>query len=214
MAGTVHITYIFDPLCGWCYGASATLQKLAARPDIAISPAPSGLFAGDGARPMDEGFASYAWANDQRIAALTGQPFSQVYRDKVLGDRTRPLDSGPATLALTAVALSAPDQELHALAAIQKIRYVEGGDVTDTAVLARVLRGLGLHEAADRLAAPDGALLAANAGRVGAARDEMRRFGGNGVPALIAGAGGSRRMMPTGVLFGSVDALIDMLAAA
>lgn len=36
MADITHITYLFDPLCGWCYGASAMLQKLAARPDVAI----------------------------------------------------------------------------------------------------------------------------------------------------------------------------------
>ena len=27
MAAATHITYLFDPLCGWCYGASATLEK-------------------------------------------------------------------------------------------------------------------------------------------------------------------------------------------
>jgi putative protein-disulfide isomerase len=41
-----HITYLFDPLCGWCYGASAVLEKLVARPDFAIDLAPTGLFAG------------------------------------------------------------------------------------------------------------------------------------------------------------------------
>ena len=91
MAATTHITYLFDPLCGWCYGASATLEKLVAQPDFTIELAPTGLFAGDGAKPMDDGFAAYAWENDQRISRLSGQPFSEDYRHKVLGDRTRPL---------------------------------------------------------------------------------------------------------------------------
>src|SRR5256885_10329512 len=84
MADAAHITYLFDPLCGWCYGASPTLEGLAARPDFIIKLAPTGLFAGEGARPMDDGFAAYAWANDQRIARLTSQTFSEDYRRKVL----------------------------------------------------------------------------------------------------------------------------------
>src|SRR5437763_9595920 len=124
MSAPIHITYLFDPLCGWCYGASTLLEQLAARPDFAVALAPTGLFAGDGARPMDDGFAAYAWSNDQRISRLSGQPFSEAYRRDVLGDRTRLFDSGPATLALTGVALTAPDRELEALKAIQLLRYV------------------------------------------------------------------------------------------
>src|SRR3954447_5086798 len=115
MSAPIQITYLFDPLCGWCYGASTLIEQLVARPDFAVELAPTGLFAGEGARPMDDGFAAYAWTNDQRISRLSGQPFSEAYRRDVLGDRTRLFDSGPATLALTAVALTAPDREFAAL---------------------------------------------------------------------------------------------------
>mgnify|MGYP006193589177 CR=1 FL=1 len=68
MSKTLH--YVFDPLCGWCYGASATVSAVSRQPGIQLRLLPSGLFSGQGARSMDEGFASYAWANDQRIASL------------------------------------------------------------------------------------------------------------------------------------------------
>lgn len=214
MADTIHITYLFDPLCGWCYGASPILEKLAAQENIAIELAPTGLFAGDGARPMDNNFAAYAWANDERISRLTGQPFSQVYRRDVLGDRTRLFDSGPATLALTAVALTAPDREFEALKAIQKTRYVEGGDITDIATLTTVLRGLGLYKATDFFATHDDELLAACRRRFETARQDMRRFGADGVPALIAGSGNSRRIVRASALFGRIDVLMEGLSAA
>ncbi|WP_346015312.1 hypothetical protein [Bradyrhizobium sp. 39] len=60
MSARIPITYLFDPLCGWCYGASTLIEQLVARPDFAIELAPTGLFAGEGARPMDDGFAAYA----------------------------------------------------------------------------------------------------------------------------------------------------------
>ena len=44
---------------------------------------------------MDAQFAAYAWANDQRIQQLTGQPFTQVYRDRILGAATGVLIPAP-----------------------------------------------------------------------------------------------------------------------
>lgn len=209
-----HITYLFDPLCGWCYGASATLENLMRDPDLHVELAPTGLFAGAGARPMDAGFADYAWSNDQRIARLTGQPFSDAYRDNVLKDHSRLFDSGPATLAIAAVAVTAPERAFEALKAIQHARYVEGRDITDIAVLAQVLRSLDMPEIADRLETPDEALIAAYRSRVETARAAMRRFGAEGVPALIVGAGDSRRLLRASALFGSTDMLLAGLKAA
>ena len=214
MTAKVHVTYLFDPLCGWCYGASPMLEQLVARPDFTIDLMATGLFAGDGARPMDDDFAAYAWTNDQRISRLSGQPFSEAYRHNVLGDRTRLLDSGPSTLALTAVALAAPDRQCATLKAIQNARYVEGRDTTDIPVLSDVLRALNLPEIADRLANPDDVLMAAYRTRLEAARAQMHRFGTNGVPTLIVGAGDDRRIVGGSALFGSMEVLIEGLKAA
>ncbi len=214
MVDTIHITYLFDPLCGWCYGASAKLEQLAARPDIELQLAPTGLFSGAGGRPMDAGFAAYAWASDQRIGKLSGQPFSEDYRSKVLGDHTGSINSGPATLALTAVALTAPEQEFEALKAIQKARYVEGRDITDIAVLGDILRSLELNKAAECLAASDAELIGANQDRVASANADTRKFGANGVPNLIVGDGVKRRLVAGGALFESLETLVEDLKAA
>lgn len=214
VTGRTHVAYLFDPLCGWCYGASPAIGRLIARPDITINLMPTGLFAGAGARTMDAAFADYAWSNDQRIARLTGQPFSEAYRHKVLADRSRPFDSGPATLAIIAVAITAPERAFEALKAIQHARYVEGRDITDVTVLARVLRTLDMPEIADRLETPDEALMAAYRSRVETARGAMRRLGAEGVPALIVGAGDSRRLVRANALFGSIDMLVAELTAA
>ncbi len=211
MATTTHVTCLFDPLCGWCYGASALLEELAGQPDFVVNFMATGLFAGDGARPMDDSFAAFAWTNDQRISRLTGQPFSAAYRQNVLTDRTRLFDSGPATLALTAVALVAPDHCGGALKSVQTARYVDGRDITDIAVLSDVLRAMNLGECADRLTHPDEELMTAFRSRVDTARQEMQRFGANGVPALIVGVGDNRSLLPGNDLFVSPDVLIARL---
>lgn len=206
---------LFDPLCGWCYAAAPALNYLQGVEGIEVALAPTGLFAGAGARPMDAQFAAYAWANDQRIQQLTGQPFTQVYRDHILGAANRRFDSGPATLALTAVAQTAPDRELEALHALQHARYVEGRDNADPVVIADVLNSLGLQAAAARLREPSDALRVALLERVAAARVTMQLLGAQGVPQLaVAGQGGALRLVGGDALLGPRDALLARVQAA
>jgi len=198
------ITYLFDPLCGWCYGATPALDKLASTIGIDLKLAPTGLFSGEGARPMDAEFATYAWSNDQRIARLSGQVFSDAYRRNCLLKAGVTFDSGPATLALSAVERSAPARERETLKAIQNARYVDGRDITKLSVLSEILHELGLSEAADRVAAPDESLLMTNRARIAEARAEMRQFGTAGVPALLVGDE-RRRLVRANELFGDFD---------
>lgn len=203
------LTYLFDPLCGWCYGASSTVSDIAQIPGVTLKLMPTGLFSGQGARLMDDNFAEYAWSNDQRISRLTGQRFTENYRLHVLHDRNQAFDSGPATVALTAVSLTAPEQELAALKAIQHARYVEGQNVTDRDVLATLLESLGLSDAARLIRQPDDALLQANQARLHDARQLMLAVGAQGVPNVVLGDGAQRHLIPAGKLFSDAQAFLQ-----
>jgi len=209
------VTYLFDPLCGWCYAAAPALHYLQDVAGVDVALAPTGLFAGAGARPMDAQFAAYAWANDQRIQQLTGQPFTQAYRDHILGAANGRFDSGPATLALTAVAQTAPGCELDALHALQRARYVDGRDTADVAVLADVLNALGLADAAAMVLAPDAGLHRAIAARFASAQATMQAVGARGVPQLVvAGQGGALRLLSGDALLGPREQLVALVRAA
>ena len=212
---TVTVTYLFDPLCGWCYAAAPALKFLQAQEGVEVVLAPTGLFAGAGARPMDAQLAAYAWANDQRIQQLTGQPFTQAYRDQILGAEGGRFDSGPATLALTAVAQTAPERELDALHALQHARYVDGRDNTDPAVIAEVLRALGLQQAVILALSPDTALQRATAERTATAQAMLRAVGARGVPQLVVtGQGGALRLLGGDALLGPREQLLALVRAA
>jgi len=209
---TTTLLYLFDPLCGWCYGASAAVSEAASSTDIQFELLPSGLFSGSGARPMDDSFAAFAWSHDQRIERMTGQPFSERYRRDVLADRHQRLDSGPATLALTAVAMTAPQRELEALQAIQRARYVEGRDVTKSWTLIDVLAARGLDASAAMLADSSAPLLEASDSRTARARALMRELGVNGVPAFVLEANGQRRLLRVDSLHSNPRSLVEHLA--
>jgi putative protein-disulfide isomerase len=212
MDKTLH--YLFDPLCGWCYGTAPVVAAAQEAPGVRVELHPTGLFSGPGARPMDDAFAAFAWSNDQRIARLTGQRFTEAYRHQVLGDRQGLLDSGPATVALTAVRLTEPARELEALKAIQNARYVSGSDVTSLAVLAKLLEGLALGAAAARIAHPDADLLAANQARTARAQALMREVGARGVPTLIVESGEKRRVLDHTAAYANAQAVVAQLEAA
>jgi len=209
----MRITYLFDPLCGWCYGASPALERLWRRADVTLQLAPTGLFAGENARPMDASFAAFAWQNDQRIERLTGQVFSPAYQQQVLGATQARFDSTSATLGVVAVGLTEPERELEALQALQQARYIDGLDNALLSVVAEVLSSAGFAFAANRLLAPDAELLDAYEARLTAARREMARFGAQGVPTLVVEDARGSRLLPSSVLFGDLAGLDAQLSA-
>lgn len=177
-----EIIYLFDPLCGWCYGASDGLDKLAAAGNTLIRMQPTGLFA-RGGRVADAGFAGYVWQNDQKIAALTGLPFSEIYRSRLLSGDGRAFDSWAMTTVLTAVAKTASEREIETLKAFQTARYQYGRDTADMRTVKAVLNEAGLTQAASMAGSPE--LADATEQRILEGRALMRQFGLSGVPGLL-----------------------------
>lgn len=209
----IAVTYLFDPLCGWCYGASPALQRLGREASIALELAPTGLFSGGG-RVMSAEFADYAWSNDLRISKLTGQPFSEAYRSEVLGRHGSRFDSSAASLALTAVAQTAPAEALNGLKLLQEARYVDGLDICTPQGVDKVLRTHGLTTAADLLAHADADLQLQHDARIQKARRLMQVHGAQGVPALVVHGAGGARLVRGDAIYRGHDALIAAITAA
>ena len=202
------VLYIYDPLCGWCYAASPTIDRLI-QAGLTVNLQPSGLFSVPG-RVLTAEFAAYAWENDQRISTLTGQRFSETYHRNVLGAVGTPFDSSVATLALTAVAMSEGAREAEALKALQEARYIAGRDITDASSVGAILRNAGCLEAAASLEARSPALTSLNASRVAASQATMRKIGASGVPTLVMVDGEKRRLLDSKLLYGGGDDLLTL----
>ncbi len=204
MSSHDHLIYLYDPLCGWCYGSLPAVHRLADTNKHIVEPLPSGLFTGDPHRRMDADLAEHVRSVDSRIAAMTGQRFTDVYRRKVLGDRHMPFDSQPATEALTAVSLWNVRKELDALHALQRERFVAGRNLADAGVIARALAAsLGGSDAEWRARLANPKLAQATQARIARARHIMRSVGVNGVPTLVWPSRTGLRLLPGRWLFGS-----------
>lgn len=210
-----HLMFLYDPLCGWCYGAMPAIHALADLGGCIVEPVPSGLFAGDPARRIGPEMGQYIEQADARIASMSGQRFSDAYRRKVLNNPAMPFDSGPATEALTAVSRWNVLRELDALHALQRERFVAGRDTSDREVIAQALAASLGDDAAQwhaRLADPR--LPQATEARTVRAQRVMQAIGVQGVPALVWPSEEGLRLLPGQWLFSDkpLAALLATLA--
>ena len=141
MGGRLH--YLFDPLCGWCYGAAPLLEAAAGVPGLAIELHGGGMLTGSNRRAINPQWRAYVLPHDRRIAELSGQPFGDGYFDGLLSDQAAVLDSEPPISAILAVQAIA-GQGLALLQRVQRAHYVEGRRIAELQVLAELAGELGL----------------------------------------------------------------------
>ena len=149
---TTILHYLYDPLCGWCYG-TAPLVK-AAREVLSVRPHGGGMMTGARRQAVTPQLRDFVKPHDARIAQLSGQRFGQGYLDGLLYDTDAVFDSAPPTAAMLAAEAIA-GRGLEMLAQLQIAHYVEGRRIADRAVLVDVAVALGLDaetfaEALDR----------------------------------------------------------------
>ncbi|HEY1720820.1 MAG TPA: DsbA family protein [Magnetospirillaceae bacterium] len=211
---TAPILYLFDPFCGWCYAAAPQIARLReAVGKDKVQGLPTGLFGGDGQTPMTPEFRDYAWSNDQRIAQMTGQPFSQTYYDDVLSNFSAPFDSGPATKAIAVAETMKADSGLDLLARLQKARFVEGKNLFDTANIFTLVADIGLDRKAFETAYDSADGDEAMEETVHKGQIMMHRLGLRGVPALVVSHGDHHHPVSGDKLINPQSGLIETLAA-
>lgn len=203
---TLH--YVYDPLCGWCYGAAPLLQAAAGIPDLRIALHAGGLWMGARRQRMGQALRDYVRPHDERIHALTGQPFGKPYFDDLLLDESRLLDSEPPIRAILAVTALGGDG-LDLLHRIQSAHYRDGQWVGALTHLARLAQEQGVQPEAFALACQQVDL----AGHLAQSQGWLQRLGGQGYPTL--GLMRGEHLLPVSVspFLGEPNAFADHLAS-
>lgn len=136
---------IIDPLCGWCY-AAAPLLDAAANAGFEITLHASGMLTGPRRKQIDSQWRDYVMPHDQRIAALTGQPFGENYYEGLLRDTSIVLDSSHPIRAMLAVS-SLGGNALAYLHSVQLAHYRDGKCASDEGNLHLLAEELALNGA-------------------------------------------------------------------
>lgn len=176
MTATLH--YIFDPLCGWCYGAEPLAQAAAQVPALTLALHGGGLWPEPTVLPEET--RQYIAQADQRLAQISGQPLGEKYRTQLLFDPDLVLDSEPTTKAVLA-AETLIGAGLAMLSAIQHAHYVDGRHVVREDVLIELAAELGI-DAKTFAAACDEADAQAH---IAQSRRLMAQIGAQGFPTFV-----------------------------
>jgi putative protein-disulfide isomerase len=202
---TLH--YLYDPLCGWCYGAKPLVQ--AAQAVLPVIAHGGGMMTGTNRQQVSPQLRDYVMPHDRRIAEYSGQPFGEAYFDGLLRDQSAVFDSAPPTAAVLA-AEQLGGHGLELLGRLQTAHYVEGRRIADETVLLELAQSFGL---------PAQAFLAAFRvadvqGHIKASRALLAQVGGQGFPTLALEQDGQFTLIDIGPWLGKPEAFAQWLKQA
>ncbi len=205
--------YIFDPLCGWCYGAAPLLEAARAVPGLTVALHGGGMMTGSNRRQITPAWRGYVLPHDRRIEQLSGQPFGDAYINGLLNDTTAMMDSEPPITAILAAEALA-GMGLDMLHRVQRAHYVDGLRIADLPVLVTLAQELGLDGAAFEAAYARQAG-AATQQHIDASRALLAQVGGQGFPTFVLDDGtGAMSVIDIGEFLGQPAKLQAKLGSA
>ncbi len=122
--------YIYDGLCGWCFGFSPVIKKIAAdfSNKLNLEVLSGGMVTGPRIGPIKE-MASYIRQAAPRVTEITGETFGDAYLNDVLSSDSIISNSLPPAIALAILKEKAPDKQVHFAHSIQNLMFREGKDL-------------------------------------------------------------------------------------
>lgn len=139
--------YVYDPLCGWCYGFSDVMTRLAGEygEKANFEVVAGGMVRGDRVGPLSE-IAGYLQGAIPTVENTTGVKFGPAFMADLHGEGHTIMDSEPACLVHTAVKSLQPRLALPFAAAVQKAIYQDGLQPTDLEGIQAVAHELGINK--------------------------------------------------------------------
>lgn len=184
--------YIYDPLCGWCYGAEPLVWAASKVDGLALRMHAGGLWPQPTRLP--EQTRRYIREADARVGQMSGQPYGEAYLNGLLFDPELVLESRPVIAAVLAAQELDADQALPMLRAIQHAHYERGRHVVRDATLREVAAEIGL-DVAEFERARKAALVDEH---IAESQELMNNVGAQGFPTFVLQIGDEWIAVPHG----------------
>lgn len=140
----MELIYLFDPLCGWCYGFGNQLQtfKDNFEAKISFNVISGGMVTGSRVGTLSE-IAPYIKDSLPRVEQLSGVKFGSAFLEDLHGPGKTILDSTPPSKAFVILKEAFPLQQVEVAHAIQEIFYGQGLDLNRAESYAGLCQQLG-----------------------------------------------------------------------
>jgi putative protein-disulfide isomerase len=131
----MKLIYVYDALCGWCYGFSPVIREFYDRHTTADSATPltfavlsGGMMTGNRVRPVAEsmGYIQQAY---KTVEERTGVRFGEAYLNNLLQAGTYLSDSQPPGQAMTLFKQHLPHRAVEFAGTLQTALYYDGIDL-------------------------------------------------------------------------------------
>jgi putative protein-disulfide isomerase len=204
---TAILHYIYDPFCGWCYGAAPLVK--AALEVLPVHAHGGGMMAGGQRQLVTSRLRDFVVPHDHRIAQLTGQVFGEAYFEGLLRDTSAVFDSGPPIAAMLTAEKIAGDG-LAMLSRLQLAHYVQGRRIADYAVLIEIAGSIGLDPAKFEQVLDDCEDSVVQS-HIDETRQLMHRLGVHGFPSFALERDDRYELLAAGAFLGRPEAWRDSL---
>lgn len=131
MKDNIELIYVYDPLCGWCYGFHPVMEKLAKRfeGELKIRVIPGGLAIGENVQTIGDGY-NYIPKASKQVENVTGASFGQNFY--LLAEEGSYLyNSEPSCIAQTTINRIAPELGLKFAGMMQNAFFEHGKSLNE-----------------------------------------------------------------------------------
>lgn len=148
------IFYVYDALCGWCYGFSNVINEFydKYKDDYNFRVLSGGMVTGDRIGPISE-VASFIKDAYTTVEERTGVNFGDPFLQKLFNDSSEVFTSVPSAMALALFRTQQPENELAFATRMQRAIYYDGMPPADWNTYGRCAEEFGLNatEFADKM---------------------------------------------------------------
>ncbi|MHA6247924.1 DsbA family protein [Pontibacter sp. CAU 1760] len=139
----LHLIYVMDPMCSWCYGFAPVFKQLmeAQQDRMQFKLVLGGLRPGT-EKPLEEEMKESIRHHWQEVEKISGQPIDYSF----FGREGFVYDTEPSCRAVVTMRYLKPEAEFEMASAVQSAFYAKNQDVTRGEVLAAVASQFGVAE--------------------------------------------------------------------
>ncbi|AZQ44874.1 DsbA family protein [Nonlabens ponticola] len=139
----MKLLYIYDALCGWCYGFSPVIEQFVKDKGLECEVISGGMITGDRVGPIGE-VAAYISTAYKDVEQRSGVKFGKDFLDGTLADGSAIFTSLPAAIAMTIFREYKPEQQLSFASDIQKAIYYHGKKPLETQTYVELAEVVGI----------------------------------------------------------------------
>ncbi len=135
------LLYVYDALCGWCYGFGPVMRQIADTyaDKFTVEVISGGMVTGAREGIMDEQMANYILQAIPRLEEYTGVTISEAYKEKLRSGGLYQSSVKPS-IALSVFKSYFPEQSLAFASAIQHAQFAEAKDLQDDQTYLNILQ--------------------------------------------------------------------------